>query len=82
MAKKYSPTLQVVERWAASHGTAVKAIITAALMSFVMLMFVFPHIFFIGVGVGLGAAVLWTLVSLFWEFATIIYGDWYYKRPR
>ena len=54
MAKKYSPTLRVIERWAENHGTAVKTIITAALMSFVVLMFVFPHIFFVGVGVGLG----------------------------
>ncbi len=51
-------------------------------MSFVMLMLVFPHIFFIGVGVGLAVAAVWTLLSLFWDFATIIYGDWYYKKPR
>lgn len=59
--------------------------ITAALMGFVMLMFVFPQIFFIGVGVGLAIAAMWTLLSLFWDFwdfATIIYGDWYYKKPR
>lgn len=82
MAKKYSPTLRVIERWAENHGTAVKVIITAALMSFVVLMFVFPHIFFVGVGVGLAVAAAWTLLSLFWDFATIIYGDWYYKKPR
>lgn len=82
MAKGYSPILRMIGRWAENHRTAIKVMITAALMSFVMLMFVFPHIFFIGIGVGLAVAAVWTLVSLFWDFATIIYGDWYYKKPR
>lgn len=82
MIKDNRSMSQMIGRWAEDHGTAVKAMITAALMSFVVLMFVFPHIFFVGVGVGLAIAAMWTLLSLFWDFATIVYGDWYYKKPR
>ena len=82
MAKKYSPTLRVIERWAENHGTAVKTIITATLMSFVVLMFVFPHIFFVGVGVGLAVAAVWWVVWVLWVFGLLILGDWYYKKPR
>lgn len=82
MIKDNRSMSQMIGRWAEDHGTAVKAIITAALMSFVVLMFVFPHIFFVGVGVGLAIAAMRTLLSLFWDFATIIYDDWYYKKPR
>lgn len=82
MIKDNRSISQRIGRWAENHGTAVKAIITAALMSFVVLMFVFQHIFLVGVGVGLAIAAMWTLLSLFWDFATIIYDDWYYKKPR
>lgn len=82
MIKDNRSISQRIGRWVENHGTAVKTIITATLMSFVVLMFVFPHIFFVGVGVGLAVAAVWTLLSLFWDFATIIYGDWYYKKPR
>lgn len=82
MIKDNRSISQRIGRWAEDHGTAVKAMITAALMSFVVLMFVFPHIFLVGVGVGLAIAAMWTLLSLFWDFATIIYSVWYYKKPR
>lgn len=45
MIKDNRSMSQMIGRWAEDHGTAVKAMITAALMGFVMLMFVFPHIF-------------------------------------